>query len=118
MAKRGFSKMMWGGVIILVAVLFFVSVYGVREGFKNTQCVAEMNYAEPTAAGAHSFSYYTEGCMLKPSGTAGNNRNHRFFAKNAYYGIPGSDGKLTQFKAYQGCQNTDGNWTWETSCSR
>ena len=33
MAKRGFSKMMWGGVIILVAVLFFVSVYGVREGF-------------------------------------------------------------------------------------
>ena len=101
-------------MIILVAVLFFVSVYGVREGFAKTQCVAGTNYAEPTA-GTNPFHYYTLACNLKRAANAGNNG----LVKNAYYGIPGSDGKLTQFKTYKGCQNTNsnGNWTWEIACS-
>ena len=122
MAKRGFSKMMWGGVIILVAVLFFVSVYGVREGFvppgqmvpDKTYCDTNKTYAEPTT-GTNTLNYYAARCYTTSSANA--NRPN-LSPINAYYGTPASTGaKLTQFKTYKPCENTSGNWTWEIACS-
>jgi hypothetical protein len=103
-------------VIILVAVLFFVSVYGVREGFRKTKCIAGTNYADPTT-GTNTLYYYTSGCNLKPASNAGVDLSDKPI--NSYYGTPNSNNELTQFKTYKVCKNTNsnGNWTWETACS-
>jgi hypothetical protein len=122
-----------GGVIILLAVLFFVSVYGVREGFgpgemvppdktfgpgelvqDKTNCDTTKTYPEPTI-GQNRLNYYSARCNTS---SANANRSN-LSPINAYYGTPASTGaKLTQFKTYNPCENTSGNWTWETACSR
>ena len=87
--KRGFSRMILGGGIILLGVLFFVSVYGVKEGFA---CVAGNTYSEPTLSsdGTYLDGCFTNTCKLKSNGKLG----------ACYYGTPNSKKNLTSFYNY------------------
>lgn len=67
MAKRGFSKMMWGWVIILVAVLFFVSVYGVREGFTDFTSSSGTDTVLKCADQSGNITQYTSSKSIKNS---------------------------------------------------
>ena len=93
--KRGFSRMLWGGIILLV-VLFFVSVYGVKEGFGNNQCVQGQTYSEPKVSsdGKYLDKYldrcFTNTCKLKTNATEG----------YCYSGTPNSNNKLTSSYKY------------------
>ena len=57
--KRGFSRMLWGGVILLV-VLFFVGVYGVKEGFV---CKEGNDYLPATIQGKKLTGCYSFDCV-------------------------------------------------------
>ena len=90
--KRGFSRMILGGGIILLVVLFFVSVYGVKEGFGTNECVEGKTYSEPTVSsdGRYLDRCYTNNCKQsqKSKGTC-------------YYGTLNSKNKLTSYGHYE-----------------
>ena len=58
--KRGFSPMILGGGIILLVVLFFVSVYGVKEGFG---CKEGKEYPIYTVNGKKLTGCYSMYCV-------------------------------------------------------
>lgn len=91
--KRGFSRMLWGGGIILLVVLFFVSVYGVKEGFAN-ECVAGNTYSEPTLS---SDGRYLDKCYRNICKVVNNVSSHPF----CYYGALNKNNKLTSSGHYK-----------------
>ena len=92
--KRGFSRMLWGGIILLV-VLFFVSVYGVKEGFAN-QCVEGQTYSEPTFS---SDGKYLTGCYDAKCQLLGNQDGNKKFT--CYSGSLNKNNNLTYKKDYR-----------------
>ena len=99
--KRGFSPMILGGWIILLVVLFFVSVYGVKEGFGN-YCVEGNTYSEPIASidGKFLDGCYTNVCNIKNAGAGsvcyyGSLNKKKKLTNQMYYSIS-SDGQLVK----------------------
>jgi hypothetical protein len=77
----------------LLVVLFFVSVYGVKEGFAN-QCVAGNTYSEPTVS---SDGKYLAGCYTTNTCKVTSNNMSKY---RCYSGTPNSKNKLTSFSTY------------------
>ena len=96
--KRGFSRMLWGGVILLV-VLFFVSVYGVKEGFK---CVAGNTYSLPTITTTRTSNDTLSGCLFNDCRIANPIATSKFglSGETCAYGSPDETGNLTKSKGY------------------
>ena len=96
--KRGFSRMLWGGVILLV-VLFFVSVYGVKEGFK---CVTGTTYSKPTITTTKTPNDTLSGCFFSDCVVRNFiliNKNHAPRIETCFYGSPDTT-ELTLAQAY------------------
>ena len=92
----------------MLVVLFFVSVYGVKEGFKSNKCVAGQNYSLPTITTTRTPSDTLSGCAFPDckianiisSSKVGTSFNPAI-TENCYYGSPDTTtGKLTEKNMY------------------
>jgi len=96
--------MMWGVVLFLVAVLFFVSVYGVREGF---ECDKNKTYKITTGSGG--IQTYDENCGESNMSFSSEKFNG---TRTTYYGVPDTTNKLTLTKLVYPCKKSK---TWSDS---
>ena len=108
--KRGFSRMIWGGIILLV-VLFFVGVYGVKEGFA---CKEDKEYPIYNVNGKKLTGCYSMYCVKSDITNPSNGQNAPCYSGTASVRTAGDGTTLPPSlpKSHWGTySSTTGTWS-------